>query len=255
MAVEQAMLGKVYIVGMGPGDPELVTLKALRIIREADVIVYDRLIPREALSHARRDAELIYAGKRPGHHALTQEEINQLLLEKALEGKTVARLHGGDPYVFGRGEEECMYLRSHGVPCEVVPGITSVIAGPAYAGIPVTSRGVASSFAAATGREAPGKERRHVYYGRLAKSVDTLVVVMGVGNLENIVREMLEEGVDPDLPVAIVENATLPSQRVVTGRLRDIVEKARKAGVKPPAVIVFGRVVELRDKLWSLDRG
>jgi uroporphyrin-III C-methyltransferase len=247
--------GKVYIVGTGPGDPELVTVKALRVIKEADVVVYDRLIPSEILVYARKDAELIYAGKRPGRHALCQEEINRLLYQKACSGKVVARLHGGDPYVFGRGEEECMYLLERGVSCEVVPGITSVIAGPAYAGIPVTSRGVASSFAAATGREAPGKERRQVYYGRIAKSVDTLVVVMGVGNLENIVQEMLDEGVSPQLPVAVIENATTPQQRVVEGTLADIVEKAREAGVKPPAVIVFGEVVRLRRRLWSYQPG
>lgn len=242
--------GRVYIVGTGPGDPELVTLKALRAVKEADVIVYDRLIPSEILAYARRDAELIYAGKRPGHHALTQEEINRLLYEKACSGKTVARLHGGDPYVFGRGEEECIYLRSRGIDCVVVPGITSVIAGPAYAGIPVTSRGVASSFAAATGREAPGKEKRHVYYGKIMKTVDTLIVVMGVGRLSEIVEEMLQEGIDPNLPVAIIERATTPQQRVVEGTLKNIVDKAREAGIKPPAVIVFGNVVKLRNKLW-----
>ena len=244
--------GKVYVVGAGPGDPELLTLKAVRLIREADVVVYDRLIPREALDYTRPGAELVYAGKAPGRHALRQEEINRLLYSKACEGKTVVRLHGGDPYVFGRGEEECLYLVERGVECSVVPGITSVIAGPAYAGIPVTSRGVASSFAAATGREAPGKERRHVYYGRLMKAVDTLVIVMGVGNLENIVREMLEEGVDPRLPVAVVEKAATPEQRVVTGTLETIVEEARRAGVTSPAVIVFGETVRLRDKLWRL---
>ncbi len=243
------MTGKVYVVGAGPGDPELVTLKALRLVKEADVIVYDRLIPQELLSHAKPGAELIYAGKRPGHHALTQDEINKLLLEKALEGKTVVRLHGGDPFVFGRGEEECIYLAEHGVECEVVPGITSVIAGPAAAGIPVTSRGVASSFAAATGREAPGKERRQVYYGKLMKSVDTLVIVMGVGNLENIVNEMLEEGIDPRLPVAVIQDATLPTQRVVEAPLAEIVEASKRAGVRPPAVIVFGRVVALRHRM------
>jgi len=247
-----ACSGRVYIVGAGPGDPELLTLKAVRLLSQADVVVYDRLIPREALSYARRGAELVYAGKMPGRHALTQEEINRLLLEKACEGKTVVRLHGGDPYVFGRGEEECMYLLEHGVSCEVVPGITSVTAAPAYAGIPVTSRGLASSFAAATGREAPGKQRRHVYYGRLMKAVDTLVVVMGVGTLEAIVGEMLREGVDPSLPVAIIEKATTPRQRVVVGTLSDIVEKAREAGVEPPAVIVFGPTVRLRERLWRL---
>jgi len=249
---EECRRGRVYIVGAGPGDPELITVKGLRLIQQADVIVYDRLVAKELLNHARPEAELIYAGKKPGAHTMTQEEINKLLLEKACEGKTVVRLHGGDPYVFGRGEEECIYLRGYGVECEVVPGLTSAIAGAAYAGIPVTSRGIASSFAVATGREAPNKDRKMVHYGRIMKAVDTLVVVMGVGNLESIVKEMVEEGVDPDLPVAIVEKATTPEQRVVTAKLRDIVEKAREAGVQPPALIIFGRTVELRDKLWRL---
>jgi len=244
--------GKVYIVGAGPGDPELITVKGLRLVREADVIFYDRLIPQEVLCEAKPGAKLVFVGKAPGKHAYSQDEINKMLVEEACKGKTVVRLKGGDPYVFGRGEEECMYVLERGVPCEVVPGITSAIAGLAYAGIPVTNRGLSSSFAVVTGREAPEKGRRMVYYGAIAKAVDTLVIVMGISNLENIVREILEAGVDPDTPVAIVEKATMPEQRVVTGKLADIVEKARKAGVKPPAVIVVGKVVRLRDKLWKL---
>lgn len=244
--------GKVYIVGAGPGDPELITVKGLRLVREADVILYDRLIPQEVLREARPDAKLVFVGKAPGKHAYPQDEINKMLVEEACKGKIVVRLKGGDPYVFGRGEEECMYALEHGVPCEVVPGITSAIAGPAYAGIPVTHRGVASSFAIVTGREAPEKGRKMVDYGAIARAVDTLVIVMGIGNLENIVREMLDAGIDPNTPVAIVEKATTPEQRVVAGKLADIVEKAREAGVKPPAVIVVGEVVRLRDKLWKL---
>ena len=244
--------GKVYIVGAGPGDPELITVKGLRLVREADVIFYDRLIPQEVLCEAKPGAKLVFVGKAPGKHAYSQDEINKMLVEEACKGKTVVRLKGGDPYVFGRGEEECMYVLERGVPCEVVPGVTSAIAGLAYAGIPVTNRGLSSSFAVVTGREAPEKGRRMVYYGAIAKAVDTLVIVMGISNLENIVREILEAGVDPDTPVAIVEKATMPEQRVVTGKLADIVEKARKAGVKPPAVIVVGKVVRLRDKLWKL---
>ncbi len=250
--MERSCKGKVYIVGAGPGDPELLTLKAVRVLREADVVLYDRLIPREALSYVKPGAELIYVGKAPGRHAMSQEEINRLLVEKACEGKTVVRLKGGDPYVFGRGEEECMYVREHGVECEVIPGITSAIAGPAYAGIPVTHRGLASSFAVVTGTEAPEKGRRMVDYAAIAKAVDTMVILMGVGNLENIVKELLEAGVDPDTPVAIVMDATLPSQRVVVTKLSRAVEDAKKAGARPPAVIVIGRVVELRDKLWKL---
>ncbi|ABM80686.1 uroporphyrinogen-III C-methyltransferase [Hyperthermus butylicus] len=243
--------GRVYIVGAGPGDPELITVKGLKLIREADVIVYDRLIPRELLEEAKPGAKLIYAGKRPGMHAMTQEEINKLLYELACQGLTVVRLHGGDPYVFGRGEEECMYLRERGVDCAVVPGITSAIAGPAYAGIPVTSRYVASSFAVVTGREAEGKKQR-IDYAAIASAVDTLVILMGVGRLEVITSQLLEAGIDPETPVAIVENATTPGQRVVIGTLKNIAVKAREAGIAPPAVIVIGRVVELREKLWRL---
>jgi len=243
--------GKVYIVGAGPGDPELITVKGLRLVREADVIFYDRLIPQEVLREAKPSAKLVFVGKAPGKHTYTQDEINRMLVEEACKGKTVVRLKGGDPYVFGRGEEECMYVLEHGVPCEVVPGVTSAIAGPAYAGIPVTHRGIASSFAVVTGREALEKGRKMVNYGAIAKAVDTLVILMGVSNLENIVREILDAGVDPETPVAIVERATMPEQRVVVGNLANIVEKARKAGVKPPAVVVVGEVVRLRDKLWK----
>jgi len=244
--------GIVYVVGAGPGDPELITVKGLKVLRSADVVLYDRLVSKDLLREVREDAELIYVGKAPGRHTMTQEEINRLLVEKARQGLVVVRLKGGDPYVFGRGEEECLYVRSHGIECIVVPGITSAIAGPAYAGIPVTHRGVASSFAVATGREAEGKEKRSVSYAALAKAADTLVILMGVGNLENIVRELLDAGVDPDTPVAIVEKATLPDQRVTVAPLSRIVEEARRRGVKPPAVIVVGRVVELREKLWKL---
>ncbi|BEP17722.1 uroporphyrinogen-III C-methyltransferase [Pyrofollis japonicus] len=242
--------GKVYIVGAGPGDPELLTLKAVRIIRSADVIVYDRLAPTDFIKReAKSDAELIYAGKAPGRHAMSQDEINKLLEEKACEGKLVARIHGGDPFLFGRGEEECIYLASRGISCEVVPGITSAIAGPELACIPPTSRLVASSVAIVPGREAAERKERRVYYGRIAKTVDTMIVLMGVGRLSEIVNELLEEGLDPSTPVAIVENASLPNQRVVVGRLANIVSKAREANVKPPAVIIVGKVVWLRDKI------
>jgi len=244
--------GVVYVVGAGPGDPELITVKGLRLLRSADVVLYDRLVSRELLREVKEGAELIYVGKAPGRHTLSQDEINRLLVEKARQGLVVVRLKGGDPYVFGRGEEECMYVRSHGIECIVVPGVTSAIAGPAYAGIPVTHRGLASSFAVATGREAEGKERRSVDYAALAKAADTLVILMGVGNLEKIVSELLDAGVDPGTPVAIVEDATLPTQRVTVAPLDRIVEEARRRGVRPPAVIVVGRVVELREKLWRL---
>jgi uroporphyrin-III C-methyltransferase len=240
--------GRVFIVGAGPGDPELITVKGLRLIEEADVIVYDRLIPVELLSKAKRTAKLIYVGKEPGRHTMTQDEINRLLYELACKGYKVVRLHGGDPFVFGRGEEECIYLTSHGVECEVVPGVSSAFAAPALACIPPTSRLAASSVAIVTGREAEGKPRR-VRYGDIAKAVDTLIILMGVGRLKSIVDELLSAGLSPSTPVAIIENASTTAQRVVIGNLSNIVELAERESVRPPAVIVVGKVVELRDRI------
>ena len=243
--------GKVWIVGAGPGDPELITVKGLRVLREADVVVYDRLVHPRLLSEARRGAELIYVGKAPGRHTMTQDEINRLLVEKALEGRRVVRLKGGDPYVFGRGEEECAYVLEHGVECEVVPGVTSATAVPAYAGIPVTSRWMASSFAVVTGMEAAEKERPRVDYARIAGAVDTVVVLMGVSRLEYIASRMMESR-SPETPAALIERGTLPDQRVIVSTLGGIARAARDAGVEPPAVLVVGDVVRLRDRLWRL---
>ena len=241
--------GKVYIVGGGPGDPELVTVKAIKAISKADVIVYDALVPRELLRYARRDAELVYAGKRPGRHSMSQEEINELLYTLASQGKTVVRLKGGDPYVFGRGEEEAEYLAEKGIDCEVIPGITSATAVPAYAGIPVTSRRVASSLAIVTGREAEGKREKRVKLEELAGCVDTIVILMGVGTLrENV--EALKRRLPETTPVAIVVRGTTPEQKVIVGTLGDIVERAEREGVEPPAVIVVGEVVRFRGRIW-----
>ena len=245
------MKGRVVIVGAGPGDPELITLKGLKALKGADVIVYDRLVSPELLREARPGCELIYAGKAPGRHTLTQDEINRLLVEKALEGKTVVRLKGGDPYLYGRGEEECMYVAQHGIECVVIPGVTSAIAVPAYAGIPVTNRGLASTVAIATGMEAREKKRRAVDYAKLAEATDTLVILMGVSRLEEIVEEVRRVRGSEE-PVAIIVNGTTEEQRVVVGTLGDIVEKARRARVESPAVIVVGKTVTLREKLWRL---
>lgn len=242
--------GKVYIVGAGPGDPELVTLKALKVIRQADVILYDRLIPKELLDEAKPSAELIYVGKESGRHALTQDEINRLLVEKALEGKTVVRLKGGDPYVFGRGEEECMYLVEHGVECEVIPGITSAIAVPMYSGIPVTHRYASSSFAVITGREAKDKKTKRVKVKEIARAVDTLIILMGLSNLRSMVSELLEV-LPPTKPVAVIYEGTTNDQKVIQGNLADIVKRVERSGIGPPAIIVVGDVVNLRDKLWK----
>jgi uroporphyrin-III C-methyltransferase len=236
---------KVYLVGAGPGDPELITLRGLKLIKKADVIIYDRLAGEELLKYARDGAELVYVGKRAGKHSYTQEEINGLLVEKAGEGKIVVRLKGGDPFVFGRGGEEAAALRQAGIGFEVVPGVTSAIAVPAAANIPVTDRRYASSFAVVTGQEDPGKKDK-MDYGALG--ADTIVVLMGVGNLKNIITQMLRRR-SKDTPVAIIEHGTTERQRVITCTLSDAVEKAAEAKVKPPAVVVIGEVVNLREAL------
>lgn len=236
---------KVYLVGAGPGDPELITVKGLKLIKKADIIIYDRLVSQELLKHAKRGAEFIYVGKREGKHSFTQEEINRLLVDKAEEGKTVVRLKGGDPFVLGRGGEEAMVLVRAGIEYEVVPGVTSAIAAPAAAGIPLTDRRFASSFAVVTGQEDPRK-RSGVDYSTIG--TDTIVLLMGVSNLRRIVEEMLKSR-PRETPVAIIEKGTTEKQRVITSTLGEIVEKAKEKHVSPPAVIVVGEVVKIRGVL------
>lgn len=239
----------IYLVGSGPGDPGLITAKGLRLIREADAVVYDRLAPEALLRHARRDAELVYVGKRPGDdQAMKQEEINALLVRLGREGKRVVRLKGGDPYVFGRGGEEALALVEAGVPFEVVPGVTSGIAASAYAGIPVTHRGLAASVAFVTGHEDPSKGRTDVDWDRVARGADTLVLYMGVGRLGEIASSLVAAGRDPATPVAVIRWGTVPEQRTVTGTLEDIAERVAEAGIRPPAVTVVGGVVRLREE-------
>lgn len=241
--------GIVYLVGAGPGDPGLVTVKGLECIRRADVLVYDRLVSERLLGFAPAHCELVYVGKLPDRHTLRQEEINRLLLDKALEGKTVTRLKGGDPFVFGRGGEEAELLAKHGVPFEVVPGITSAVAVPAYAGIPVTHRDFTSGFAVITGHEDPGKEKSAIAWDKIATGVGTLVFLMGVGNLPHIVEQLVKNGRSPETPAALVHWGTHPGQRTVVGTLADIVAKVQEAGFTSPAVTVVGDVVKLRETL------
>ncbi len=249
------MKGKVYLVGAGPGDVGLVTLRAKECIENADVIVYDHLANPEMLGWARDDAEIIYAGKKAGEHALKQDEINQLLIEKARDGKTVVRLKGGDPFVFGRGAEEAKAIADAGIGFEVVPGITSAIAGPAYAGIPVTHRAENSHVTFFTGHEDPSKEKTAIDYAALAKLGGTQVMLMGVERIDAITREMLANGVRPDLPVALVRWATTGKQRTLIGTLENIAQRAVEAEFEAPAVAVFGDVVDLRKDLkWHEDR-
>jgi uroporphyrinogen III methyltransferase/synthase len=248
--------GKVYLVGAGPGDPGLITVAGLERIRGADVIVYDRLVSGRLLEYARADAELIYVGKVPdaddGHD---QESINRTLIEQARQGRNVVRLKGGDPFVFGRGGEEAEALRAAGIPFEVVPGVTSAVAVPAYAGIPVTHRGVASSFAVITGHEEPGKAETAIDWAHLATATDTLVFLMGVRNLPEIVARLTKHGRLPQTPVAVIQRGTTPEQRTVTGTLADIVARVEDAGLRPPAITVVGEVVRLRETLsWFENR-
>jgi uroporphyrin-III C-methyltransferase len=245
-------LGKVYLVGSGPGDPELLTLKARRLIDEADVVVYDQLPGEKILASIPETAEKIDAGKYAGSHTLKQEQINHMLVEKAREGKKVVRLKGGDPYVFGRGGEEAQVLVSHGIKVEVVPGITSAIAAPAYAGIPVTHRDHASMVTFITGHEDPTKEDSALDWDILARFGGTIVILMGVSMLPRNVAELLKHGKDPATPVALIERGTRPDQRTTVGTLENIVRLAEERNVKAPAITIIGGVVTLHDELGEI---
>jgi len=240
--------GVVYLVGAGPGDPGLITAKGLEILRSADVVVYDRLVAPSLLAEAPPGAERVFVGKRPhgGGADLAQDEINALLVERARRGLMVVRLKGGDPFVFGRGAEECDALRTAGVPFRVVPGVTSAIAVPAAAGIPVTHRRLASAFAVVTGHECEGVS--NVDWEALAR-VPTLVVLMGLSALPEIIARLLEHGADPDTPAAVIASGTLPDQRTVVGTLATLATRVAEDGLEPPATIVIGEVVRVRELL------
>lgn len=246
--------GKVYLVGAGPGDPKLITVRGLEALRRSDAIVYDRLAAPQLLQHAPPHARIFYVGKRPERHTMKQEDINRLLVELALEGCTVTRLKGGDPTVFGRGGEEAEALRRHGIPYEIVPGVTSAIAVPAYAGIPVTHRDLSSSFLVLTGHEHPEKLDSMIRWDRVANATGTLVLLMGVSHIDHICRRLMEHGRPPDTPVALVRWGTRAEQRTLTGTLADIAGKVREAEFKPPAVIIVGEVVRQREELSWYER-
>jgi uroporphyrinogen III methyltransferase/synthase len=246
---DDAAVGKVFLVGAGPGDPRLITLRGVECLQQADVVVFDRLAAPDLLEHAPASAERVFVGKGPRDHTMTQDEINALLVERGLSGQRVVRLKGGDPYVFGRGGEEALALERAGVPFEVVPGITSSIAGPTFAGIPVTHRGVATSFAVITGHEDPTRESSSMRWDGLANGPDTLVFLMGVERLDSIVENLRRAGRPADQPVAAIRWATTPDQEVVAGTLGDIAERVQAARLRPPAVLVVGDVVALRESL------
>jgi uroporphyrinogen III methyltransferase/synthase len=249
----KAETGLVSLVGAGPGDPELITVGGVARLAAADVVLYDRLANAALLAYAGEGAELIDAGKTAGRHALTQDEINALLIERGRAGKRVVRLKGGDPFVFGRGGEEAAALAAAGVRFEVLPGVTSAIAAPAYAGIPVTHRGLASSFAVITAHEDPEKDGASVDWASVAKGADTLVFLMGAGRVDEIAAKLVEHGRAPETPAAVVEWGTLPRQRAVGGTLATIAEAAREAGIEAPAVTIAGAVAGLRDELRWFD--
>lgn len=246
-------IGKVYLVGAGPGDPGLLTVKAWDLIRRAEVIVYDRLVGSKIIQQRPKEAEIVYVGKESSRHALPQEEINRLLVAKAQAGKTVVRLKGGDPFLFGRGGEEAEFLKANGVEFEIIPGVTSAIAAPAYAGIPVTHRDFTSTLTIITGHERPDKEESSIPWEQVSAGNGTLVFLMGVENLPFITENLLQGGRPPETPVALVRWGTLPFQEVLEGTLENIAEKVRASGFLPPAVIVVGEVVKLRDELRWFD--
>ena len=247
--------GCVYLVGAGPGDPGLITVRGMELLSQADVVVYDYLASPRLLNSARPDAEVIYVGKKAGQHTLKQHEINALLVAKALTGAMVVRLKGGDPYVFGRGGEEALAAVDAGLRFEVVPGITAGVAAAAYAGIPVTHRELASNLGLVTGHETPDKADSDLDFDALAKWRGTLVFYMGVSNLEPICRNLTDRGLDPETPAAIIRWGTKSQQRTVVATVGTLPEAARAADIKPPAVTVIGQVVQLRDQLnWFESR-
>ncbi len=248
------MSGSVAIVGAGPGDPALLTLGALRAIREADVVLYDALVSDAVVGFAPTSCERLYVGKRGGDHAMAQHLIEGLMIRLARDGKRVVRLKGGDPFVFGRGAEEAEALRAAGIPFEVLPGVTSATAVPAYAGIPLTHRALSSSFVVATGHEDPEKQRSAIDWASLARSKSTLVFVMGVERLQHIAHELVTHGLAASTPAAVIADGTRPSQRCVTGTVASIAQEAQRAEIAPPAVLVVGEVVSLRETLRWYDR-
>src|SRR3989339_2161732 len=252
-AIYRANKSKVYLTGAGPGDPGLITLKAIECLKKAKVVIYDRLVNPELLKYAPQDAEILYAGKASKKHSLNQDEINRLIVKKAKEGKTIVRLKGGDPFLFGRGGEEALELAKNNIPFEVIPGVSSAIAVPAYAGIPLTHREFTSSVGIFTGHEDPAKENSRIDWEKISTGLDTLVFLMGVENLESIVKNLLKSGRSPSSPCALIQNGTLPGQKTVSTTLDKIIKAARAFRFQPPSILIVGEVVSLRKKLNWLE--
>ena len=240
--------GKAYLVGAGPGRPDLITVRGLTLLRKAEVVLYDRLIPQELLDEVRPDTELIFVGKKTNQHVKTQTQINQLLVERVQAGKMVVRLKGGDPLVFGRGGEEVLALAEAGLPYEIVPGVSSILAGPAYAGIPVTHRGMVTSFAVATGHEDPTKPESTTDWAALAR-IPTLILLMAVKRIAIICDALIQAGRDPNSPVAVISWATTDRQQVYPATLATLPEMVERNHIETPALVIMGDVVSLHHTL------
>jgi len=245
--------GKIYIIGAGPGDPGLITIRGVECLKRSDVVVYDYLVSRDILKHTKKGARLIYVGKRGGNHTVSQENMNQILIKEASEGNTVARLKGGDPFIFGRGGEEAGVLSEAGIPFEIIPGVTSAIAVPAYAGIPLTHRKFTSSVTFVTGHEDPTKNESSIDWENIS-AVGTIVFMMAVKNLPHIVANLINNGRNPDTPVALIRWGTIPDQETLTGTLRNIAELVKEKNFLPPAIFVVGDVVTLREDLMWFEK-
>ena len=242
--------GKVIIAGAGPGDPDLITLKALNRLREADVVVYDRLISNDLLSYCRENCELIFVGKESGHHLIEQDKIIEILIQKAKRGLNVVRLKGGNPFIFGRGSEEAAALKNAGIEFEVIPGITSGLSAPVYSGIPITQRNLITQCVLITAHECPDKPETQVEWAKLAVMKNTnLIIYMGASRIERICNELIKNGMDPAMPAAVIENGTLPQQRTITGRIDGIAEEFKKQNFHPPVIIMISPTVALRDEI------
>jgi uroporphyrin-III C-methyltransferase len=243
------MIGKVFICGAGPGDPDLLTLKSMKLLKTCNVVLYDRLVGNDIVKLIPDTSKKIYVGREEGDPLFHQDNTNKIMEEYAKKGKKVLRLKGGDPFIFGRGGEEAEFLRDHNIQYEIVPGITSPIASAIYAGIPLTHRQFSSSIAIVTGHEAAKKEDASVHWEKLADAVDTIIIMMGVGQLRRISTRLIMAGMSKDTDVAIIENGATSKQRLVIGTLENIIDLSKKAEIKSPAIIIIGRVVSLREKI------
>lgn len=246
------MTGRVYLAGAGPGDPGLVTVRTAELLQSADIVLYDRLVSDEILAMIPATVRKEYVGRAVGDDASHQDTTNDLMVKYARDGKSVVRLKGGDPIIFGRGGEEAEYLREHEIEYEIVPGITSGIASATYAGIPLTHRKMASSVVLVTGHEDPTKGAEAVKWKNLASAADSIVIMMGLSRIVGICQSLIEGGLCPDTPVAVIQNGTTPQQRVITGSLETIAQKIKDAEIRPPAIIVVGNAVSMSEKIgWT----